>query len=1046
MVVGNNNFARVREAFCSNLAENLRRLNVAIKSPSPKGDWLQINCPFCSDTSGSASVSVHSGHLRCHQCSAKEDLFTWVGKSIGATEPWLQCQAIAKLVGVEVVGSTRQKQLFRTVPEMTAETWSEMRARLYEDKECEMPREFLRRRGLLIHDKLEELPIGAFGGKLIFAQHNEDGKLLKRCRVYDPFPAKADPKWIWNRIKGQTGRTIGFWPIIPRIMNMEPDRPLVIVEGEFDCMAAILKLGALDKQTMVMTWTGGGGSAIPPDAIHPWMRNRDVHFIYDNDVFQGISGDVAPDEKKRDEMKVRKKTLLEVSAPNFAANRCNVFIRAITLDPMAHWGGDLRDMIDSGLQSFEELPIYKLAECRKSMREAVKVSFVDVHKHLNEYVELRCQVAAVADDVSIKMQRAVVRCPKGEHAFCAYCKIPEIAPNGVIDFSGMQAELACAMTDVNVVKHLMERVGGKPNSCKTWNLAPLTFSDGARWTAMAREDDDKEGARTVEVLSDAPPPMSGELLLRGWLYISANGLTPVLMCDHLEASDAVAMPIEPHRLGIIQECGGDTDNPDVLDSFLDRWALDVANHTTHIYGRRDMHVAIALVAHSALWMEVLGQRRRAWMDICLIGATRTGKSASVRAYLKALGVGQHVTPMGNYSRPGLTLGTVSLNGQQKMKPGVFPRNHGKMLAIDEAHLMLAENGVGGGLFPILQGARDIGKVEGLKISGSQTLNAAVRLIAIANWLDGNKHSHSTPAQHLLALYGTPESLARLDFGLPIDEVESGVGPDNVLNYWTQERQRCLVIRAWKMTSSDIVFRPDAVEEAVRLCKFVWKDKYSEELPLFTEKEKVYSVLRIAIAIANMTLSHPDGEVGKCLVRLVHVQWAARWLERTWKLLEYEAVSRTRNKMMDSRLVWRVEALFTVSLGLHDPTAVGFVLGKFFGTLTKDELKAVTGLGFIDFEKWITSLVRAGALDVIKVQGYGSQIGLRFTKGAIEIIQKLVLLAENASEGWASRQSSLNMWFGGGSGLATPPPGLLPIDAPLEAHINAMRQQRRFDDS
>jgi hypothetical protein len=328
------------------------------------------------------------------------------------------------------------------------------------------------------------------------------------------------------------------------------------------------------------------------------------------------------------------------------------------------------------------------------------------------------------------------------------------------------------------------------------------------------------------------------------------------------------------------------------------------------------------------------------------------------------------------------------------------------------------------------------------------LNAAVRLVSIANWLDGSRNSFATPAQHLLALYGTPESLARLDFGLPIDEIEAGFGPEDVVNVWTQERQRAVAIRAWHMEPGQIKIDDDALEEAKRLCTVEWKDRYSEELPLFTEKEKVYSVLRIAIAIANMTLSSPEFELSSCRVQLVHVLWAARWLEKTWRLLEYEKVSRTTRSAMEPKTLWKLEALLTVRLALNDPMSAGFVIGRMFGLLSRAELQALTGMGFVEFDKWLTDLVRVGALEIVRPKGgnaFGSQLALRFTKAAIEVIQHLLAIAEQAPEVWAARMSRVQMWSTGSSGLVREgPEGLLPIDAPIEMHLHDQLRQRRLD--
>jgi DNA primase len=36
------------------------------------GDWQPVNCPFCSDSNGSASVNRQAGLFLCHQCGAPD--------------------------------------------------------------------------------------------------------------------------------------------------------------------------------------------------------------------------------------------------------------------------------------------------------------------------------------------------------------------------------------------------------------------------------------------------------------------------------------------------------------------------------------------------------------------------------------------------------------------------------------------------------------------------------------------------------------------------------------------------------------------------------------------------------------------------------------------------------------------------------------------------------------------------------------------------------------------------------------------------------------
>lgn len=36
------------------------------------GQWSSLNCPFCTDTNGSASMHVTAGLFFCHQCGAPD--------------------------------------------------------------------------------------------------------------------------------------------------------------------------------------------------------------------------------------------------------------------------------------------------------------------------------------------------------------------------------------------------------------------------------------------------------------------------------------------------------------------------------------------------------------------------------------------------------------------------------------------------------------------------------------------------------------------------------------------------------------------------------------------------------------------------------------------------------------------------------------------------------------------------------------------------------------------------------------------------------------
>lgn len=1038
-MVNQSNFAKVREAFAVNVGESLRRLGVQVKAQNAKDDWLQIACPLCPDKSGSASVSIKSGFLRCHQCGGKADLFGWVGQHIGKSKPWDVCQEIAGMLGIEVEG--RKGKLYKRVPSIDNDVMLDLKHRLFADGDCEGARSFLASRKLWDPVLLEAMPIGALGEQIVFFQHDNAGRVKPRAKVYNPRPSSGRSKWTYSDSKTASGRSVGFWPYLG---DPEEGAMILLCEGEWDVLSAIFRMQLMRKGMHVQCWTGGGGAPIPFDALPESFRDREVHIIYDNDTFQGLSGDRAPDVKKATEMRLRKKNLVDNVAEAFVANRCSVFLRQVTIDPLKSWGADLRDMIDGGLETFNEVPVFPLADCRRAMVQAKKIEFSQVHDHVGQYVEFNCQVAAINDDVLLVPARTHILCAMGTKKMCDNCQVPVIASNAVLEWAGKENQLVAALTTPNPVRHIYDNVLGKPTACKPCEISHLDTRPGARWAAMSCEGDDDPG-RAIEVISGANPPLSGEIKIRGWVYTAANSVTPILMCDHLEAMDRVVIDIVPHKADLFLTIPhGDNVTVEDIDNYLDEWHRDISNNTTHIYGRRDMHVVAGLVMHSALWLDVLGAKRRGWLDACIIGATRTGKSAALRAYLQNIGLGQHHTPMGNYSRAGLTLGTVTINNTQKVKPGIWPRNHGKLLVTDESHLMVQDNIAGGGLFPMLQGARDVGKVESAKVSGSQMLPAAVRLIAVSNWIKGGRNSFGTPVEHLLALYGTPESLSRLDFAIPVHEINKGTSAEEVPHFWTRERQRVVATRAWNLRPEDVEFDDDAIALARQFTEHTWKDRYSEEMPLYTEKEKVFSVLRIGTAIANMMLSHRNNDISKTFVRTVHIEWAAKWLEHTWKLLDYDAFSNIAMTRLTPKQVWKIESKLTAGLGLADVTSVRYVLGRLFGILTREEMRSIVGKTPQEFEPWANEMIRLGAIEVVK--GYtGFSIGYRLSRSAIDILQRLLMIADEFPESWASRYNVLFRVSTASGPMFKAPEDALPIDSPIDLFRYDLRNRSNFDE-
>jgi len=88
----------------------------------------------------------------------------------------------------------------------------------------------------------------------------------------------------------------------------------------------------------------------------------------------------------------------------------------------------------------------------------------------------------------------------------------------------------------------------------------------------------------------------------------------------------------------------------------------------------------------------------------------------------------------------------------------------------------------------------------------------------------------------------------------------------------------------------------AWELAMTICGEWEADGYDiEKITLFTGVEKAESIVRVAIAVANLCFSHPEGDIYAVDVRDVHVEWAAKWIEKCWANLEYGEHSEHQRK-------------------------------------------------------------------------------------------------------------------------------------------------------
>lgn len=1009
-------FAVVKQAFAADLDTSLAALGVT-RAKGGNGEWQAINCPCCTDSNGSCSIARGTGHINCKQCARKLDLFEWWREVHGCRDDWEAAHQVGDRLGVPY--QQPKKKRGKTPGRMSKELLDVAIHNLMESDQAEWARKHLKDAGLWNPKILARFGVGFLDGSIIFAQWNPDGSLRDRFRKFTP-TAKA--KWGWSKLG--SGGPVGFWPAVPEIPE---DCDILLCEGEKDCLAAwnIAELHKRERPIAAFTWTGGAGGAIASSLMPPGWSGRRVYVCYDNDTWQGPNLDAAraPNPKKLRELVRRRENLLKGVVAKLEANRCEVVLLHVDLDPVDRFGGDLRDWLQDG-KKFDELPSCLASEINVTDEEAEVVSFGDVCRHAGDLIEFQGSVSVIENHQLTIPVLSTIECPMGNLTCCRTCPVHRDFVDQEIDWSNHRPALFNALVSQDPEAHIIRKMLGKPPGCNECRIKHEETVVGSHWRAGAGDDGDGFGGETIEIISMEQPALSGQVGITGH---AVHGTKSVgVFATKLEQLDKPEANLDRYHNDLLLLCPWNSNDHATIERFLDETVADYTNNVTQIYGRPELHIATMLVAHSALYYELEGHRYRGWLDACFFGGTRFGKSETVKRLFEYWKLGTAFTCMENFSRAGLTIGGAE-NGT-RMRPGLFPKNNRKMLFLDEFHHMT--NGPRDqNVMVHLQSARDEGKVSALKVYGDMKLQAAVRLITCGNYANRSQRTFQYLCQHLQAFYGVPEALSRMDFAWCVSETAKMI-PEEVPHQWTPELARALILRAWAMEPHQVHFDEGIVAIAKQVAK-EWDEIYAaEDLALHTGLEKFHSILRIAIAIANICYSHPDGNEADCRVREVHVRWAIAWLVQCWENLQYDEFSQRRIAARSVTQPYHVEAMLTVALDLGDPDHASIILSRLTESNRIQSLQNfILGNGNIEeprqFTKWLASMMRYSALVEASPNNY--HVIYSPTEGCLTILHKLIAMARDNPDRYAERWQTMARWYnqpesrGNLPGISTDPP-------------------------
>jgi hypothetical protein len=309
----------------------------------------------------------------------------------------------------------------------------------------------------------------------------------------------------------------------------------------------------------------------------------------------------------------------------------------------------------------------------------------------------------------------------------------------------------------------------------------------------------------------------------------------------------------------------------------------LSEHITKIYGRPELHIAVDLVFHSPLLFSFDGtQLKKGWLEVLILGDTRTGKGFVTEGLAKHYKAGEVVSGE-NLTLAGLIGGVQHLGDKWTLVWGKVPLADRRLVVLDEAGALSPQD------ISRLSRIRSEGVAEITKIVSEKT-TSRTRLIWLAN------PRPRTPDQKCMLsdynygidavpeLIGAPEDIARFDFVLIVAHSDVSSDVINKTHKVTTElkytSQLChnLVMWVWSRKPDQIYFERGIERYTMKVAKEL-ASHFVSKIPLVQAEDIRFKLARIAAAVAGRTFSTPDGV--HLVIKKAHVEFAYNFLHNIY---------------------------------------------------------------------------------------------------------------------------------------------------------------------
>lgn len=282
-----------------------------------------------------------------------------------------------------------------------------------------------------------------------------------------------------------------------------------------------------------------------------------------------------------------------------------------------------------------------------------------------------------------------------------------------------------------------------------------------------------------------------------------------------------------------------------------------------------------LFYHTPLYFQWYDRIERAYLDIMIIGESRTGKSQTAKKLMDLYELGMF-TSLKGATIAGLIGGSDQTSGGYTTKLGVLPRNHLGAVIMEEF------SGASRELIGKLTDIRSSNMVRLDRVNGSTRAPAMVRMLSISNQRKNSQgesiplRQHASGVEVVINLVGTAEDIGRYDFFILIDKPEHYTSPNErvTIEAFPKRAYMNRVRWVWSRTKEQIIIDDHVKDLIVHYAERLNK-KFDCHINFFGP-EAWKKLTRVSIAVAGMCAS-TDATFENLVVKEEHVTWAKNFL-------------------------------------------------------------------------------------------------------------------------------------------------------------------------